>query len=379
MSESVRDILARLRTVDEPQLSAFRPDAEGQNTILRNLPCGLIVRDAEEGLVVEVNDYALDLFGVQRFSVIGQTLSRAGLSVDVREDSGLTAPGKPVTAHIRDSSGATIPVLLFQRRIRISGKKADIMLFVDSTLLGGSRSAEVSFNMFKRALAESETAFIFARVTGEALERDLTVSETGGPLPEEIAAKAVPGASVSDLFPPVGAARLVENAIILSKNGGEKVLELRDTRKMKLYAEPGGYVLITFPAECEEKKALRAKKSQLSSSIKRAVLYIADPDSDRSGIDMIQMIGFQIIEVESPSSAHILLEESPGRFHFVISEDFTDDPDLISVAVELERSGVGMILIADSDFSHGDQLRLVRIPPPLSINLLASAVSEVSG
>ncbi len=67
MTEDVRDILAKLRAADEPQLSAFQPDTEGQNTILRNMPCGLIVRDADEGIILEVNDYALDLFGVQRF------------------------------------------------------------------------------------------------------------------------------------------------------------------------------------------------------------------------------------------------------------------------------------------------------------------------
>jgi len=379
MTESVRDILAKLRAADEPQLSAFRPDAEGQNKILRNLPCGLIVRDVEEGIILEVNDYALDLFGVQRFALVGQTLIGAGLSVETSEDTSITAPGHPKTGHVTDASGAKIPVIVFQRRIRIAGRKADLFVLNDSALLGGSRSAEASFNLFKRALSESDTAFVFARISGEALQRDLLVSETGGTLPNELGTSMTPGTSVSDVFSPVNAARLVENAIMLSRNGGEKLIELKDCCPMKLYADPDGQVLITFPTESKQRKAIRTKKSQLSSGIRRAVLYITSEDTEYSGKEMLGMIGFQVIEVESPASAAILLEENPGRFHFVVSDDFTDDPDMITVSVELERSGIGLVLVAGSDFKHGEDLKVVRIPPPLSINLLASAVSEVSG
>ncbi len=379
MTEDVRDILAKLRAADEPQLSAFQPDTEGQNTILRNMPCGLIVRDADEGIILEVNDYALDLFGVQRFSIVGQSLNKISLSMETGDENSFSAPGQPSMGSITDSSGVSIPVLIFRRRIRIGGRKADIFLLVDSTLLGGKRTAEVRFNLFKRALAESNTSFILANISGEALQRDLLVAETGGELPESLRGKALPGSSVSDLFSPVNAARIVENAIILSKNGGEKLIELKDYCPMKLFTDPGGLVLITFPAECEEKKSFRTTRSQLSSGIRRAVLYISSPDAEYSGKDMLQMIGFQVVEVESPSSASILIEENPGRFHFVVSDDFTDDPDLITVAVELERTGIGLVLVSDSDFTHGDELKLVKVSPPLSINLLASAVSEVTG
>jgi hypothetical protein len=379
MSDNVRDILAKLRAADEPQLSAFRPDSEGQNTILRNLPCGMLVIDSEDSVVLEVNDYALDLFGVQRFAVVGQALRSSGISITANSENGISAPGQPSIGHITDSGGVSIPVLVFQRRIRITGRKADVIVLVDSTLLGGNRTAEVSFNLFKRALAESETAWLFARVSGQALERDLLICETGGELPEGIQGKARAGTSVSDLFSPGSAARIVENAIILSGNGGEKILELKDCPRLKLYADPGGQILITFPAESEQKKAFRTTKGQLSSGIRRAVLYIAAEDNGNSGKDMLQMLGFQVIEVESPGSACILIEENPGRFHFVVSDDFTEDPDMISVAVELERSGIGLVLVAGSDFKHGEELKLVRISPPLSINLLASAVSQVSG
>ncbi len=379
MSEDVRDILAKLRAVDEPQLSAFLPDTEGQNTILRNMPCGLMVRDADEGIVLEANDYAIDLFGVQRFSIVGQSLKKIGLSMETGEENSLSAPGQPSMGSITDSGGVSIPVLVFRRRIRIGGRKADIFLLVDSTLLGGKRTAQVGFNLFRRALSESNTAFILANISGEALQRDLLVTETGGELPGKLQGKALPGTSVSDLFSPVNAARIVENAIILAKNGGEKLIELKDAHPMKLYTDPGGLVLITFPAECEEKRSLRATRGQLSSAIRRAVLYIASPGAEYSGKDMLQMIGFQVVEVESPSSAAILIEENPGRFHFVVSDDFTDDPDLITVAVELERTGIGMVLVSENDFAHGEELRLVRVAPPLSINLLASAVSEVTG
>lgn len=377
MTENVRDLLAKLRAVDEPQLSAFRPDAEGQNTILRNMPCGLVVRDSEEGIVLEVNDYALDLFGVQRFTMVGQTLTSSGLHLETGDDSSLSAPGQPTIGMIRDSSGVSIPVLTFRRRIRISGRKADILILVDSTLLGGKRTAEISFNLFKRALSESDTPYILARISGESLQRDLLVTETGGELPSDLRGRVSPGISVSDLFSPVNAARIVENSIILSKNGGEKRIELRDCCAMKLFTDPGGQVLVTFPSDTAN-KTIRTKKSQLSSGIRRSVLYITSPEADYSGKEMLQMIGFQVLEVESPSSAAILIEENPGRFHFVVSDDFTDDPDLITVGVELERAGIGLVLVSNSNFTHGEDLKLVSIPPPLSINLLASAVSEVS-
>lgn len=379
MTENVRDLLAKLRAADEPQLSAFNPDAEGQNTILRNMPCGLIVRDAEDGTIIEVNDYSLDLFGVQRFVMVGQTLAGCGLSLSAGSDNSMSAPGQPTMGQIKDSSGVSIPVMTFRRRVRISGKKADIFVLVDSTLLGGKRTAEISFNLFRRALSESGVPFILASISGESLERDLLVTETGGELPDSLRDKVSPGKSISELFSPVNAARIVENAIILSKNGGEKLIELRDCSPMKLYTDPAGQVLISFPRESGQGKSIRTKKSLLSSGIRRAVLYIASPDSDYSGKDMLGMIGFQVVEVDSPSSAVIIIEENPGRFHFVVSDDFTDDPDLISVGVELERAGIGLVLVSNSDFTHGKDLKLVKVPPPLSINILASAVSEVSG
>jgi len=379
MSDTVREILARLRTADEPQLSAFLPDSEGQNTILRNLPCALIVRDAVEGIVLELNDYALDLFGVQRFNIIGKTLGHMNTAIELNSDSAITAPGKPALGHIKDSGGVSIPVLLLQHRIRMTDRKVDVILAIDSTLLGGSRTAEISFNLFRRALSESGSAFIFARITGDSMAQDLLISEIGGELPAEIREKALPGASVADLFSPVNAARVVENAIVLSRNGGEKKLELKKCRPMKMFADPGGQVLITFPAECDERKSIRAKTSQLSSGVRRAVLHIASGESEQnSGKEMLQMIGFQVLQVESPSSAHIILEESPGRFHFVVCEGFTDDPDLVSVANELEHSGLGLVLVANEDFNYSGNLKIVQIPPPLSINLLASAVSQVS-
>jgi hypothetical protein len=379
MSDTVREILARLRAADEPQLSAFLPDSEGQNTILRNLPCALIVRDAEEGIILELNDYALDLFGVQRFNIIGKTLGQMNAAIEIKTETTLTAPGKPALGHIKDTCGVSVPVLILQRRIRISERNVDVILAIDSTLLGGSRAAEVSFNLFKRALAESGTAFIFARITGDAMARDLLVSETGGELPSEIKEKALQGSSVSDLFSPVNAARIVENAIILSRNGGEKKLELKKSTSLKMFADPGGQVLITFPVESVEKKTVRTKTSELSSGVRRAVLHIASGETEQSsGKEMLQMIGFQVIQVDSPSSAHIILEESPGRFHFVVCEGFTDDPDLMNVASELENSGLGLVLVTQDDFNYSGNLKIVKISPPLSINLLASAVSQVS-
>jgi hypothetical protein len=379
MSETVRELLAQLRISDEPQLSAFLPDAEGQNVILRNLPCGLIVIDSDEGIVLELNDYALDILGVQRFTLIGKTLNSVGLAISMNTESATASPGKPTQGIIKDSSGVSIPVLLFQRRVRLNGRKADIIISIDSTLIGGSRTAEASFDLFRRALSETRTAYIFARIAGGALERDLLVVESGGELPEEIAKKSSAGSSISDMFTPVNAARVVENSIILARNGGEKLLELNKCRPIKMYADPSGQILLVFPPEDEERKAIRAISSKLSSGIKRTVLYIASSASARdAGKEMLGMIGFRVTEMESPSSAQIVFEENPGRFHFVVCEEFTEDPDLLSFVSELEAAGVGIVLVTDGEFEHSEELRIVKIPPPLSINHLASAVSEVS-
>ncbi len=51
------------------------------------MPCGLIVRDADEGIILEVNDYALDLFGVQRFSIVGQSLNKISLSMETGDEN----------------------------------------------------------------------------------------------------------------------------------------------------------------------------------------------------------------------------------------------------------------------------------------------------
>lgn len=379
MSETVRELLAKLRVSDEPQLSAFLPDAEGQNVIMRNLPCAMIVLDSDEGVVLELNDYALDLFGIQRFTLIGKTLKSVGLSMETNNDTALVSPGNPAQGFIKDSSGVSIPVLLLHRKVRLSGRNGDVILLIDSTLIGGSRTAEASFDLFKRALSETKTAYIFASITGGALERDLQVMEFGGELPPGIGDKVVSGLSISDLFTPVNAARVVENAIILSRNGGEKRLELKGCRPLKMYADPSGQVLMVFPPEDEGRKAIRAITTQLSSGMKRTVLYIASSESARnSGKEMLEMIGFHVTEMESPASAHIIFDENPGRFHFVVCEEFTDDPDLSGLAGELDDAGIGLVLVTDEDFDYGGDLKMVKVSPPLSINLLASAVSQVS-
>ncbi|MCK5036879.1 MAG: hypothetical protein KAS73_13375 [Candidatus Sabulitectum sp.] len=379
MSETVRELLAQLRITDEPQLSAFLPDSEGQNVILRNLPCALIVLDTDEGIVMELNDYALDLFGVQRFSLIGKTLKSVGLAMETNSDSAQASPGNPLQGYIKDSSDTSIPVLQLQRRVRLNGRKADIILIIDSTLLGGNRTAEASFDLFKRALSESNTAYVFASITGGALERDLEVVEFGGDLPEGLTENISAGASVSDMLTPVNAARVVENAIILSRNGGEKKLELKNFRSLKMYADPTGQVLLVFPPENKERKTIRAITSQLSSGMRRTVLYIASSATARnSGKEMLEMIGFHVTELESPASAGIILDENPGRFQFVVCEGFAEDPDLIGLAGDLDAAGIGLVLVTDDDFDYTGDLRVVKIAPPLSINLLAAAVSKVS-
>ncbi len=379
MSETVRELLAQLRVSDEPQLSAFLPDSEGQNVVLRNLPCALIVLDSGNNTVLELNDYALDLFGIQRYSLIGKTLKSVGLSMNNNSESSTSSPGKPCTGSIKDSSSASIPVLFLQRQVRLSGQKADIILIIDSTLIGGSRTAQGSFDLFKRAISETKTAYIFAKVTGGALERDLQVVQFGGDLPADVKDKVQVGLSISDVFSPVNAARVVENAIILCRNGGEKKLSLKECRPLKMYADPTNQVLLVFPEEDVEKKNIRAISNQLSSAMKRTVLYIASSASARnSGKDMLEMIGFHVTELDSPASAQIVFEENPGRFHFVLCEEFTEDPDLFSLIRDLKNAGIGLIQVTDDDFQFDIDLKIVKIAPPLSINLLASAASKVT-
>lgn len=379
MSETVGELLAKLRISDKPQLSAFMPDAEGQNLILRNLPCAMVVLDSDEGVVLELNDYAEDLLGVKRLALVGKTVKSLGLSLDINSDSAISSPGNPAQGYIKDSNGISIPVLMLQRRVRLSGRKADIILIIDSTLIGGSRTAEASFDLFKRALSETKTAYIFARVTGGSLERDLQVVEFGGDLPSVIGEKMLAGSSISDALSPISAARVVENAIILSKNGGEKEFQLKECRPLKMYADPSGQVLLVFPAENTERKTIRTISSQLSSTMKRTVLYVASSASARNaGKDMLELIGFHVTEVESPSSAQIIFDENPGRFYFVVCEEFTDDPDLLALAGDIDTSGLGLVLVTDEDFAYTGNLKIAKVSPPLSINLLASAVSQVS-
>ena len=379
MSETVQELLAKLRVSDEPQLSAFLPDPEGQNVILRNLPCALLVLDTDEGVVLELNDYALHLFGVDRFAVIGKTLRSAGITMEMNSESAMASPGNPCRGSVKDSTGVSIPVLVFQHKVRLTGRNADVILVIDSTLIGGSRTAEASFDLFKRALAASRTAFIFASITGGTLERDLQVIESGGELPEAIRDKTLPGASISNIFSPVNAARVVENALILSRDGGEKALELKDCTSFVMYADKGDQILLVYPAEVEKKKVIRTKTTSLSSSMKRTVLYIVSSASARkSGKEMLEMIGFHVTEVETPASAQILFDESPGRFHFVICEEFADDPDLLGLAGELGNAGIGLVLVTDNDFDYLENLNVAVLSPPLSINLLANAVSQVS-
>ncbi|MCK5786583.1 MAG: hypothetical protein KAH54_08490 [Candidatus Sabulitectum sp.] len=379
MGETVQELLAKLRVSDEPQLSAFLPDPEGQNVILRNLPCALLVLDTNEGIVLELNDYALQLFGVDRFAVIGKTLRSAGITVEMNSDSAMTSPGNPSRGSVKDSNGVPIPVLVFQHKVRLTGRNADVILIIDSTLIGGSRTAEASLDLFKRVLVASGTNFIFASITGGALERDLQVIETGGEIPEAIREKTIPGASISDIFSPVNAARVVEDALILSEDGGEKALKLKECTPFVMYADKGNRVLMVYPAVTEKKKVIRTKTSSLSSSMKMTVLYIASSASARkSGKEMLEMIGFHVTEVESPASGQIIFDENPGRFHFVVCEEFTDDPDLLGLAGEMENAGTGLVLVTNEDFDYLDDMKIAKLSPPLSINLLASAVSKVS-
>ena len=73
--DKLKDILNELRLRATPALLAFMPDEENQNIMLRNLPAAVLIKDSSYAIILEANDYALELFGVERKLLIGSTLS----------------------------------------------------------------------------------------------------------------------------------------------------------------------------------------------------------------------------------------------------------------------------------------------------------------
>ena len=379
MNERAEKLLGYLRAFDDPTLITFTPDPEGINLLLRNVPASVFVRDVQTGQLLFMNDQAADLFGVQPSDVLGGTLADAGKGQTPEGKAGLTGA---VRGTLRDSSGARVKVMVFSRKVEIRGRTAEICLVIDATLFRGEngREAEAGLGIFRHALVESGTAYIFTEIAGSVIERDMIVIESGGALPAPLQDKVKPGCSISELFPPVEAARLVETAISQGSDESARDLELRGGLHVRLLSGGGSRAMLVFP-NLRDKEAppdrVQAKTGKLSATIRRTVLNI-DPTGDSTAEGMLRMLGFTAVGVDSVASALILLEETPDRFLFVLLEQ-ENPPEFQSLADHLLSTGTGLVAVStlETPPDTPEGLKFVQVPAPLGINSLASAVSQV--
>lgn len=379
MNERAEKLLGYLRAFDDPTLITFTPDPEGINLLLRNIPASVFVRDVQTGRLLFMNDQAADLFGVQPQDVVGGTLADSGMGITPEGKAGLTGAVRGV---LRDSGGARIKVMVFSRKVEIRGSTAEICLVIDATLFRGEndREAETGLGIFRHALVEGGTAYIYTEIAGSVIERDMIVLETGGVLPGSLQGKVKPGCSISELFPPVEAARLVETAISLGSEQSAKDLELRGGMHIRLLSGGGSRAMLVFPSQRDREAPsdrVQAKTGKLSATIRRTVLNI-DPAGDSTAEGMLRMLGFTAVSVDSVASALILLEETPDRFLFVLLEQ-ENPPEFPNLVDHLLKTGTGLLAVSSTDVPPDtpDDLKFVQVPSPLGINSLASAVSKV--
>ncbi len=379
MNERVEKILGYLRAFDDPTLITFTPDSEGINLILRNIPAAVFLRDAQSGQVLFMNDQAADYFGMPVKDIVGRTLADIGMGITPEGKAGLSGA---VRAVLRDSAGARVKVLFFSRMVEIRGKSSEIVLVIDATLFrtDGASESDTGLVIFRRALVESGTAYIYTEIAGSAIERDMIVLETEGSLPPFLQGKVKPGCSISELFPPVEAARLVETAISISTESTSKDVELRGDVSVRIVAGGGNNAMLVFPCRKTGEalsNRVQARTGKLSATIRRTVLSI-DPTGDSTAEGMLGMLGFTAVCVDSVASALILLEETPERFLFVLLEQ--ENPlEFDSLMDHLMRTNTGLVAVSSDETPPDtpDNLKFAQIPAPLGINSLASAVSIV--
>lgn len=379
MNEKAEKLLGYLRAFDDPTLVTFTPDPEGINLLLRNIPAAVFVRDVQSGQIMFMNDQAADLFGITMNDAVGKTLADSGMGITPEGKAGLSGA---VRAVLRDVAGARVKVMVFSRKVEIRGKTAEIVLVVDSTLFRGEggNDTETGLTVFRRALVESGTAYIFTEMAGSSIERDMIVLETQGALPSFLQGKVKPGCSISELFPPVEAARLVETAISLSSEQGAKNLELRGDVDVRLISGGGNRAMLTFPSRRDREvpsDRVQARTGKLSATIRRTVLSI-DPSGDSTAEGMLRMLGFTAVSVDSVASGLILLEETPERFLFVLLEQ-ENPPEFRGLVDILMKTNTGLVVVSSRETPPDtpEGLKFAQVPAPLGINSLASAVSLV--
>ncbi len=379
MNERAEKLLGYLRAFDDPTLITFTPDPEGINLLLRNVPAAVCVRDVQSGQVLFLNDQAADLFGTPVNELLGRTLADAGLGITPEGKAGLSGAVKGV---LRDAGGARVKVMVFSRKVEIRGRTAEIMLLIDATLFRGDHGneTEAGLGVFRRALVESGTAYIFTEIAGSVIERDMIVLEAQGSLPAFLQGKVKPGCSISELFPPVEAARLVETAISLGAESGAKDISLRGDVDVRLISGGNNRAMLVFSSRRSREvpaDKVQARTGKLSATIRRTVLSI-DPSGDSAAEGMLKMLGFTAVSVDSVSSALILLEETPERFLFVLLEQ-ENPPEFKSLVDHLLNTKTGLVAVSSRETPHDtpEGLKFAVVPSPLGINSLASAVSVV--
>jgi len=378
LNEKAKDLLERLRALDDPALVAFTPDHEGMNLLLRHVPAALLVRDVRNWRVLFMNDQAADMFGVSVKDVLGKTLAESGAGIIPEGNTGLSGI---VRGTLRDTDGARVKVLVFTRRVSLRGSGAEIVMILDATAFGddGSDSDKAGLTVFRRALAEGGTAYIYTEIAGGSIERDMIVLETGGVLPADLQDKVEPGCSISELFPPMEAARLVETTLAMDDGADARDITLKSGMALRLFSGGAHRALMVFPGGREQEPPsdrVQAKTGNLSATIRRTALNIA-PGGDSTADGMLTMLGFTSVSVDSVDSAMILLEETPERFLFVLLEQ-ENPPGFGSLAAQLLKTGTGLVTVSSGpapDIPEG--LRFAQVPAPLGINSLASAVSQV--
>jgi CheY-like chemotaxis protein len=387
--DKLQDILNELRLRTDPALLAFLPDEENQNLMLRNLPAAVLIRNSDDSIILEANDYTLKLFGVERKLLIGSTLSDLGLSIHFHDPpSSSQVSGDPRNARVIDSQGVEIPAIVFDRKIDISGKHADLFIIVDGTLLGASPEASPvpRYSILKSYLNVLSQGYIMVEITGTSTEQDLIILETSENLPASISQPVQTGESISKVLPQGEAARLVEEAIEASRTGRIRAFESKASGRIDVFPGEASLVLLCFGSEKEEteeeKDHIITTESSLSSSVVKTVLLLAPENLSReSGSEMLRMLGFVVVDATSPGQALEQINSEPDRFLFVLADLESVQPETIELMKVLASANKHLILagsdlIKDSkDIPHGK--KVVYLLKPYGINDLASAISEI--
>jgi hypothetical protein len=387
--DRLQDILNDLRIRSDPALLAFLPDEENQNIMLRNLPAAVLIRDSGDAIILEANDYALKLFGVERKLLIGSTLSDLNLSIRFQDPrSASQVSGDPRNAEVTDSQGVEIPAIVFDRKVDIAGRQADLFIIVDGTMMGSSAdSSQIPrYSMLKDYLSALSKGYLMVEAAGSSTEQDLLIVEASANLPSELTGPVKVGESISTVLPQGEAARLVEEALESTRSGEVRAFESKVAGRIDVFPGQGSLVLLCFGAdpgtEEIEKDHIITKESSLSSSVvKTVLLYSPDSAERESGSEMLKMLGFAIIEANTCSEVMEQVTGEPERFLFVFAELESIEPETTDLMQALADAGKCLIL-AGNDLIKSSKdvpsgVKIVCLRKPYGINDLAAAVSEV--